>query len=145
MPKKCSKEGCDYNVFSHGLCKYHQPRKEIRRSSLKRSQKPIKARAKPTGELELFKEIWNERPHKSELSGDSIKEFSHMCFHHMLTKQAYPEHRLNKENIILITEQEHRVIHGYPLSYLIERDQRWSIIENRIENVKEQSAKSNLF
>ena len=60
-------------------------------------------------ELDLFKEIWRERPHYSEVSGEPLDGFSPVYFSHILTKGAYPEHRLNKENIVLKTYDEHRM------------------------------------
>lgn len=64
---------------------------------------------KKTGELELFKEIWNERPHESEVSGELIYEFSVSCFAHVLSKGAYPSYRLDKRNIVLMTPEEHHL------------------------------------
>ncbi len=67
---------------------------------------------KSTGELKLFKEIWEEREHKSELSGDPLLPFGHylwICqFLHICPKSTYPHYRLRKENIILGTVDEHK-------------------------------------
>ena len=64
---------------------------------------------KKTGELELFKKIWEERPHVSEVSGKPLGNFKPMYFSHVLTKGAYPGFRLNKDNIVLKTEHEHQL------------------------------------
>ncbi len=61
----------------------------------------------PTGELQIFKEIWNERPHFSQISGKPLGEFRVHFFSHILTKAAYPAFRLNKQNIVLKTLEEH--------------------------------------
>lgn len=61
-----------------------------------------------TGELALFKEIWNERPHFCEVSGKPLKEFSVGLFSHVLTKGAYPGFRLYKKNIVLCTYEWHQ-------------------------------------
>jgi hypothetical protein len=56
----------------------------------------------------LFKQIWNERVHKSEISGIYLgKEPLSIYFHHILPKNKYPEIRMDKENIILLTVDEH--------------------------------------
>ena len=56
----------------------------------------------------LFKEIWNKRPHRSEVSGRPLgKEPLSVFFHHILPKNKYPEFRLDEENIILLTIDEH--------------------------------------
>lgn len=69
---------------------------------------PIKKKfRKPTGELALFQIIWEERPHISEISGQSLGEFNIRYFSHILTKGAYPSYRLNPENIKMVTPDEH--------------------------------------
>ena len=64
---------------------------------------------KKTGELELFIEIYNERPHVSYISEEPIRQFDVSCFAHVLNKNVYPELRLEKINIALITKEEHRI------------------------------------
>lgn len=63
--------------------------------------------AKKKGELELFKQIWRDRPHKSQVSGAPISEFSPVIFSHILSKGAYPGFRLYRKNIWIITPGEH--------------------------------------
>jgi len=59
-------------------------------------------------ELDLFKEIWLERIHYSELTGKPLSFYQwHSQFAHILPKGKYPEARLDKENIILLTPEEH--------------------------------------
>ncbi len=74
---------------------------------------------KSTGELKLFKEIWEEREHKSELSGDPLFEMNNpqwICqFLHILPKGTYPHYRLKKENIILGTVDEHKNQYSNPM------------------------------
>jgi len=58
--------------------------------------------------LALFLEIWNERPHKSEVSGKGLgKEPLTIFFHHIFPKKKYPERAFDKDNIILLTWEEH--------------------------------------
>lgn len=57
---------------------------------------------------DFFIEIWKKRPHKSEISGTSLgSEPLHIFFHHILSKEKYPEAELDEENIILLTLWEH--------------------------------------
>ena len=65
--------------------------------------------------LEIFKEIWMEREHVSFVSGRDILWFSPSCFAHVLPKGEgfFPEYKFRKENIVLVTIEEHGLIdHG---------------------------------
>ena len=56
----------------------------------------------------FFMEIWNERKHYSEVSGEYLgKEPLSTFFHHILPKSKYPELQYDKSNIILLTLDEH--------------------------------------
>jgi len=59
-------------------------------------------------ELDFFKGIWRSRPHRSEISGQLILNFSPVNFSHVLTKGSRPDLRLNDLNIVLMTFQEHQ-------------------------------------
>ena len=94
------------------FCFKHKPKKKLANNrGLKKSARTVKptVRAdKPNKDHLFFKEIWKERPHKSEISGRHLgKEASSAFFHHILPKNKYPEFRLDKENIILLTIDEH--------------------------------------
>ena len=60
----------------------------------------------------LFDHIWETRPHVSEISGKPLVSKNHMMYHwqfaHILPKGAYPKYRLNPENIMLMTWEEHQ-------------------------------------
>ena len=57
---------------------------------------------------EMFMNIWNKRPHKSEVSNVYLgKEPMSTYFHHILPKEKYPQACLDEENIILLTLEEH--------------------------------------
>jgi hypothetical protein len=62
----------------------------------------------------MFKEIWNEREHKSFVSGELLGHYAKPHFFaHVLSKGAYPRYRLNKDNIVLLTMEEHYLFdHG---------------------------------
>lgn len=147
MAKQCNKDKCNNPVFGGGYCKYHQclrtdrVLKPLQKTSTSKVRKVSSSNNKPlkkavNDEYELFKEIWNERPHKSQLSGTPINRFDTHSFHHVLTKGAYPEHRLNKNNIVILTRQEHRDAHDYTWDDLIKRDYRWQIIKDIYDEVK---------
>lgn len=81
----------------------------------KKKQKPIprisKRKAAATtqpNQKDLFLEIWEERDHKSELSGEFLgDEPNAFFFAHILGKGAYPQLKFSKENIMLVTHDEH--------------------------------------
>lgn len=89
-------------------------RRERKRLKL---MKGVRSRNKPlkitkTGELELFKEIWEERPHYCE--NKSCRKFLGnilrvVFFSHRKSKGAYPELRLVKSNIDLLCPDCHHV------------------------------------
>ena len=64
-----------------------------------------------TSEKEMFKHIWDTRPHKSELSGIKIPEPKAHNFLHVLPKglNKYPHFRFNPYNIVLGTMKEHHL------------------------------------
>lgn len=146
--KKCNYNLCTSFVFGGGFCKYHQymrtdkkikPVKTLLVSNTIHDTPKSKYKLKKanTGEFIMFKEIWNERPHVSELSGIKLPVFDTHSFHHLLTKQAYPEYRLVKANIVLLTRTEHRAVHDYSWQQLIEKDSRWETIYNRYLAMKQ--------
>jgi hypothetical protein len=144
--KKCKSEGCNYDCFSHGFCKRHQHERTddkalklknvvSKQTVIKRTPIKVKYRA-PTGQLEAFKEIWACRPHVSEITGDKILMFDIKCFHHILTKQAYPKFLLFKPNIILLTRNEHRMVHDHSIEDLIKKDSRWEKLKMEYQILK---------
>lgn len=59
----------------------------------------------------LFQQIWNERGPYSEISKKWLgKEPLSIYFHHILPKSKYPELTLSKENIIILTSDEHQKV-----------------------------------
>ena len=80
-----------------------------------------------TGEAVLFKEIWDEKEPEervSFVSGTNLEDIHTMhtfYFAHVLGKGAYPLFRLNKENIVLLTFNQHKLWDTA----------RWKIRENK--------------
>lgn len=60
-------------------------------------------------EMDLYKEIWVERPHVSQVTPDVEIFFDPQVFMHVLPKGGYPRFKLLKQNIVLATPQQHHV------------------------------------
>jgi len=108
--KKCKIEGCNNPIWGSGLCASHKPRKPL--ASSKGFKTPIKKYEEEMHNIVImqtfFLQIWKKRPHKSEISGASLRsEALSAYFHHILPKEKYPEACLDEENIILLTLDEH--------------------------------------
>ena len=99
---KCLCDECNYKRLHNGLTRF-----EIAR--LRQQVKPPKKK-KPTGELELFKEIWAERPHICTKCGKPLgATLKPIFFSHIKSKGAYPELRLMKTNIELVCAECHQI------------------------------------
>lgn len=82
-------------------------KKTVPMSDLRKLLKPKKG-YKPTGELALFKIIWEERPHICQVTGEYIRRFDVRCFSHILSKGAYVSERLNPDNIWIVLPEIHQ-------------------------------------
>lgn len=60
----------------------------------------------------MFNWIWENRSHVSEISGKPLYPKGHSLWHfqflHVLSKGAYPSYKLNPDNILLGTPEEHQ-------------------------------------
>jgi len=153
MAKLCNC-GCGRPVFSHGFavtCQYkrtdekylkakaHKKKLKEKRPRIKRT--PLKPSRKPTGELAMFLEIYEEYKDKwvSQLSGKPLirpGEFLFVNqFAHILPKGKYPEQRLNKDNIFLLTASEHMLFDFGTIEkrvkYAKENNCDWNELYNR--------------
>lgn len=103
---ECQKQGDDRDKAMAnnklGLCLYHNNK---RKQSKKGVSRPKSGQGQ--GYMKLYQEIWEERPHVSEISGKPIKEFSTWCFMHILNKSTYKALRHNKSNVFLVLPEEH--------------------------------------
>lgn len=104
------------------------------------------------GELEMFMDIWNSRPHRSELSNRPIhlqpgQDLWFNCFAHILSKSMskYYKFKLNPENIMLMLPEEH---HLYDMGTIEQREQyarmykcSWEVVRNKAEVLKEEYKK----
>ena len=88
-------------------CSRHKPRKKLASRKFKNAP-PSSGKVSPNKDHLFFMDIWRKRPHRSEISGVYLgKEPSSAFFHHILPKNKYPEVRMDEENIILLTIDEH--------------------------------------
>jgi len=89
----------------------------------------------------MFKEIWNERPHKSELSGIYLPYFNVSNFAHLLNKGYYSSERLNKDNIMLLTFEEHNLLDAGTIAqreaYAKRMKCDWSVVYDKKEKLKQ--------
>lgn len=68
----------------------------------KDGEKPSTPGRKPTGEAEVFKQVWEERPHNCETCGCTIgPDPIPTYFSHIIRKSKSEELRLEKDNILL--------------------------------------------
>ncbi len=79
-----------------------KPVKQENKKAAPLKRTAIKKKFKATGEGEIFKEIWDERPHvctwcKVHLGNEMRTWF----FAHIKSKKQFPELRLDKVNIML--------------------------------------------
>ena len=125
--KKCKHEGCTNPVWSGGLCQSHIGKKPMKsKSSFKATAgfTTVKSGGRQSGKTlsqhryALFMFLWKQRGSKSEVSGEKIYgEPSSAHFHHILPKSKYPEADLDKENIILLTMDEHNNVENDMYKY----------------------------
>lgn len=91
-------------------------------------------------QLELFKEIWSERDHISFLSGKPLKYFDVKYMAHVLPKGKYTKYKYLKENIILLTPEEHNLLdqgtEKQRLEYAKKNNCDWNIVYNLKEKLK---------
>ena len=117
--KICADCGKETYIFSKGKCRSCQPKKSIRKIS---EVGKVKKAEKTENTKKLHKwfidEIWNKRPHKSEISGKWLGDEPNSCFfHHIFPKSTYPKLAFNTENIIVLTADEHQEVETNPTKF----------------------------
>lgn len=83
-----------------------------RKRVVRNNKSIISKRRKPTGELALFKKLYEERGPYSQVAPYEYVPFDVRCFSHLLSKQSYPSLRLEPENIVIKTPQQHDMWHN---------------------------------
>ena len=129
-------KGCQKEQFlwSKGLCRNcfnkafpPKPIKKItERGRLKQEEDKIRTKKLH----QWFLELWDKRPHKSEISGKFLGNEPNSCFfHHIFCKSDYPELEFCAENIIILTPDEHAEVEANPLKFE-EVNRRRKLIKN---------------
>lgn len=110
--KPCSQCGKSYyiqnkNQWLCSECVFKNNHNGLTRSQWYEKRRKIKE-SRPSGEKELFLEIWRERTHYCHRCGKYLGETPRsFYFSHIKSKGAYPELRLNKDNIELLCQECH--------------------------------------
>lgn len=108
MKTKCKMEGCNNPIWGNGLCVNHKSKKRIPTQNLTKSVKKEESIRNISEMRDFFLHIWGKRQHLSEVSGTSLgSEPLHVFFHHILSKEKYPEAKLDEENVVILTLWEH--------------------------------------
>lgn len=127
---------CGKNADSE-YCFKHKPRKPLTKMSSFLHKKLDKSEEVTRNISELrdfFLHIWRKRQHVSEVSGDYLgKEPLSVFFHHILPKEKYPEAKLDEDNIILLTLDEHTNVETDIYKYE-EVNKRRELLKNKYEH-----------
>ena len=117
---------------------YNPHRKGLGDPKPERTVKPKKGLSKvrkATGEAELYDQIWKDRPHVSQFSGEKLHEMNVCCFLHVLPKSTYPRFRLEKRNIMLGTFDEHYMQTNIPREkWNPSFRKQWEEIEDKLKS-----------
>ncbi len=135
-------KGCGKGVYKYGNVTYKLCPK-CNDTRLRGNREPKKA----TGQAVIFDEIWNEREHRSFLSNKPLDKYEgtdlwYNLFAHVLSKalNKYPKFMLKKENIVLLTPEEHALFdHGSAkqrAKYADENKCNWFKLYNLEEELK---------
>lgn len=89
-----------------------------------------------SGDKEFFLEIWNERVHESEISGEMLHEPRTFHFAHILAKGGYPSFRHRKDNIVLMTFEEHQLFDHS--THKAKADKRFDWVFKKQEELREE-------
>ncbi|MGV8131208.1 MAG: hypothetical protein ACP5N7_03875 [Candidatus Pacearchaeota archaeon] len=72
----------------------------------------------------------------SEVSGEYLPTLRAIHFSHLLPKGSYKHYKLNPDNIMLKTEQEHIDWHSCSRADLVKKDSRWQKVLDKYELLK---------
>lgn len=82
---------------------------DLKPEKVKKVKKKYYFKKKPTGEKEMFENIWEERGPYSQIDGSFLGEFNISLFAHILPKgqNKYPKFKLNSDNCYLMNIIQH--------------------------------------
>ena len=107
----------------------------------------LSTKRKPTGERDLFIQLYAKCQGRSEVSGEKLLPPEHPMFHfqgsHCLPKGTYPDYRLDPRNIAMVTVAEHEYWHGTPKGILL-ADPNWAPIVARYKALQAEAESRNL-
>lgn len=136
---RCQAEECFCTDFNKSFCKHYREDKKEKKTLLQRTpmkRVEFKKKRKSTGEMKLFKELWESRPHRCFVTGVELEFSHHICFH-ILGKGAFPKYRLNPDNIIFVNAQYHTDWHTMSREKLFQKDNRWVYIFKMYDLLKQ--------
>ncbi len=89
-------------------CKYHNEKSKVAKKK-KDGKTPYRYIKKATGEIDIFRELADERGHRSEISDEPIARLTPSNFIHVLAKGQgkFPLFKTYKKNIVIGTAREH--------------------------------------
>jgi hypothetical protein len=136
---RCQAEICHCTDFNRKFCKHYRSDDKPKSTGLKSrtplKKTPMSRKRKATGEMELFKELWESRKHRCYVTGREL-EFSHMICFHILGKGAFPSYRLNPSNIIFVNAEYHMDWHSMSREALMKKDPRWVRVFKLYDSLK---------
>lgn len=108
-PKKRICKSCPRVTYGRecGVCKAKRYTAKAKGKAKNNPKKHPVRNYRKTGMLDYFNEIWNERPHLSEVSQEPIHAFDICCFSHILPRSTYPLFAAYKKNLLIKTPDEH--------------------------------------
>lgn len=125
--------GCTYNNKGDGKCWNcgFQMTPEVEKKVYRIPKKSPKRQDVIDEDIAFFQEIWAEREHYSEVSGEFLGDEFNVCFFsHILTKAAYPRFRHFKKNIRLMTYNEHQA-----WEFTDRKDPIWNDLRDEAEDL----------
>lgn len=99
--KKCSE--CDNPVFSKGFCRFHQPKKSIKKSR----EQTVEKKKETQDKRNVYFDYHINRCTHSEESKKPINNPTRANICHILPKSLHPSLQDNLDNCILLTFSEH--------------------------------------
>lgn len=116
-------------------CFRHKPRKPLQAKRSPTINSKEKLHNSPDRMREFFLAIWKRRGHISEVSGEKLfSPPSSTYFHHILLKSKYPQAAYDEENVILLTSEEHELVHKDMYRYEEVNERRKLLLEKYYMN-----------